>query len=147
MPFAVKSEVLLSIGENKDPKGWLTRVTSKGSTSRLYYTRHRVFIGPFRSPNFHRTFVTFVYGLTLICTCICKFQRAIPIYSLKYTGNRPIANMATISPKRGFSVATIAKGWSLVYMLMRVRYLVVFFTLETIKKLSRRSQRRFNVLK
>ena len=61
--------------------------------------------------------------------------------------NRPIANMATISPKRGFSVATVAKGWSLVYMLMRVRYLVVFFTLETIKKLSRRSQRRFNVLK
>ena len=42
--------------------------------------------------------------------------------------------MATISPKRGFSVATVAKGWSLVYMLMRVRYLVVFFTLETIKK-------------
>ena len=50
--------------------------------------------------------------------------------------HRPIANMATISPKRGFSVATVAKGWSLVYMLMRVRYLVVFFTLETIKKLS-----------
>ena len=47
--------------------------------------------------------------------------------------NRPIANMATISPKRGFSVATVGKGWSLVYMLMRVRYLVVFFTLETIK--------------
>ena len=42
--------------------------------------------------------------------------------------------MATISPKRGFSVATVAKGWSVVYMLMRVRYLVVFFTLETIKK-------------
>ena len=40
---------------------------------------------------------------------------------------RPIANMATISPKRGFSVATVAKGCSLVYMLMRVRYLVVFF--------------------
>ena len=40
--------------------------------------------------------------------------------------NRPIANMATISPKRGFSVATVAKGWSLVYMLMRVCYLVVF---------------------
>ena len=60
---------------------------------------------------------------------------------------RPIANMATISPKRGFSVATVAKGWSLVYMLMRVRYLVGFFTLETIKKLSRRNQRRFNVLK
>ena len=32
--------------------------------------------------------------------------------------NRPIANMATISPKRGFSVATVAKGRSLVYMLM-----------------------------
>ena len=65
----------------------------------------------------------------------------------KLTGtDRPIANMATISPKRGFSVATVAKGWSLVYMLMRVRYLVVFFTLGTIKKLSR-SQRRFNVLK
>ena len=47
--------------------------------------------------------------------------------------NRPIANMATISPKRGFSVATVAKGCSLVYMLMQVRYLVVFFTLETIK--------------
>ena len=47
--------------------------------------------------------------------------------------NRPIANMAMISPKRGFSVATVAKGWSLVYMLMQVRYLVVFFTLETIK--------------
>ena len=47
--------------------------------------------------------------------------------------NRPIANMATISPKRGFSVATVAKGWLLVYMLMRVRYLVLFFTLETIK--------------
>ena len=61
--------------------------------------------------------------------------------------NRPIANMATISPKRGFSVATVAKGWSPIYMLMRVRYLVVFFTLETIKKLSRRSQRQFNVLK
>ena len=41
--------------------------------------------------------------------------------------------MVTISPKRGFLVATIAKGWSLVYMLMQVRYLVVFFTLETIK--------------
>ena len=27
--------------------------------------------------------------------------------------NRPIANMATISPKRGFSVATVAKGWLL----------------------------------
>ena len=67
--------------------------------------------------------------------------------SLQKSCNRPIANMATISPKRGFSVATVAKGWSLVYMLMRVRYLVVFFTLETIKKLSRRSQRRFNVLK
>ena len=38
--------------------------------------------------------------------------------------NRPIANMATITPKRGFSVATVAKGWSLVYMLMRVCYLV-----------------------
>ena len=25
--------------------------------------------------------------------------------------NRPIANMATISPKRGFSVATVAKVW------------------------------------
>ena len=34
--------------------------------------------------------------------------------------------MATISPKQGFSVGTVAKGWSLVYMLMRVRYLVVF---------------------
>ena len=39
--------------------------------------------------------------------------------------------MATISLKRGFSVATVAKGWSLAYMLMRVRYFVVFFTLET----------------
>ena len=25
--------------------------------------------------------------------------------------NRPIANMATISPKRGFSVATVARVW------------------------------------
>ena len=25
--------------------------------------------------------------------------------------NTPIANMATISPKRGFSVVTVAKGW------------------------------------
>ena len=25
--------------------------------------------------------------------------------------NRPIANMATISPERGFSVATVARGW------------------------------------
>ena len=25
--------------------------------------------------------------------------------------NRPIANMAMISPKRGFSVATVARGW------------------------------------
>ena len=25
--------------------------------------------------------------------------------------NRPIANMATISPKRGFSVATVARDW------------------------------------
>ena len=25
--------------------------------------------------------------------------------------NRPIANMATISPKQGFSVATVARGW------------------------------------
>ena len=41
--------------------------------------------------------------------------------------------MATISSKRGFLVATVAKGWSLVYMLMRVRYHVVFFTLETIE--------------
>ena len=41
--------------------------------------------------------------------------------------------MATISSKRGFSVATVAKGWSLVYMLMRVRYHVLFFTLETIE--------------
>ena len=41
--------------------------------------------------------------------------------------------MATISPKQGFSVATVARGWSLVYMLMRIRYLIVFFTLETIK--------------
>ena len=70
-----------------------------------------------------------------------------PKFSVKWVSHRPIANMATMSPKQGFSVATVAKGWSLVYMLMRVRYLVVFFTLETIKKLSRRSQRRFNVLK
>ena len=41
--------------------------------------------------------------------------------------------MATTSPKRGFSVATVAKGWSLVYMLIRVRYPVVLFTLETTK--------------
>ena len=35
--------------------------------------------------------------------------------------------------KARLSVATVAKGWSLVYMLMRVRYHVVFFTLETIE--------------
>ena len=28
-----------------------------------------------------------------------------------YTGNRPIVNMATISPKKGFSVATVDRGW------------------------------------
>ena len=69
------------------------------------------------------------------------------LFGVHFESDRPIANMATIPPKRGFSVATVAKGWSLAYMLMRVRYLFVFFTLETIKKLSRRSQRRFNVLK
>ena len=40
-----------------------------------------------------------------------------------FSSDRPIANMATISPKRGFSVATVAKGRSLIYVLMRVRYL------------------------
>ena len=29
--------------------------------------------------------------------------------------NTPIANMATISPKRGFSVVTVAKGWSALF--------------------------------
>ena len=29
----------------------------------------------------------------------------------KNESNTPIANMATISPKRGFSVVTVAKGW------------------------------------
>ena len=48
------------------------------------------------------------------------------LYLYSLLSNRPIANMATISPKQGFSVGTVAKGWSLVYMLMRVRYLVVF---------------------
>ena len=43
----------------------------------------------------------------------------------KVIDNKPTANMATISPKRGFSVATVAKGWSLVYMLMRVREVIV----------------------
>ena len=62
--------------------------------------------------------------------------------------HRPIANMAAIPPKRGFSVATVAKGWSLVYMLMRIRYLVFFFFFHAgNKKLSRRSQRQFNLLK
>jgi len=28
----------------------------------------------------------------------------------KKTGDTPIANMATMAPKRGFSVATVAKG-------------------------------------
>ena len=36
----------------------------------------------------------------------------LPVTPLGYL-NRPIANMATISPKRGFSVATVAKGWLL----------------------------------
>ena len=48
------------------------------------------------------------------------------IFDQKFKDNRPIANMGMISPKRRFSVATVANGWSLVYMLMRVRYLVVF---------------------
>ena len=29
--------------------------------------------------------------------------------------NRPVVNMATISPKRGFSVATVAREWSPVF--------------------------------
>lgn len=29
--------------------------------------------------------------------------------------NTPIANMATIIPKRGFSVVTVAKGWSALF--------------------------------
>ena len=56
---------------------------------------------------------------------ICHFIAAqvhVTYFTPKSRDNRPIANMATISPKRGFSVATVAKGWSLVYMLMRVRY-------------------------
>ena len=32
-------------------------------------------------------------------------------FYLEFALNRPIANMATISPKRGFSVATVARGW------------------------------------
>ena len=32
-------------------------------------------------------------------------------YFLPKRLHRPIANMATISPKRGFSVATVARGW------------------------------------
>ena len=56
------------------------------------------------------------------CVTVCDSVKELSIPS----HYRPIANMATISPKRGFSVATVAKGWSLVYMLMRVRYLVVF---------------------
>ena len=47
--------------------------------------------------------------------------------------------MATISPKRGFSVATVAKGWSLVYMLMRVRYLVVFHSGSNKKTFKKKS--------
>ena len=43
--------------------------------------------------------------------------------------------MATISPNRGFSVAAVAKGWSLyVYMLMQVRSLVFFFHSRNQKK-------------
>ena len=34
-----------------------------------------------------------------------------PAFLWKEEANRPIANMATISPKRGFSVATVARGW------------------------------------
>ena len=46
--------------------------------------------------------------------------------------------MATISPKRGFLVTTVAKGWSLVYMLIQARYLVVFslWKQKTFKKKS-----------
>ena len=32
-------------------------------------------------------------------------------YYSKFISNRPIANMATISPKRDFSVATVARVW------------------------------------
>ena len=35
---------------------------------------------------------------------ILKFNKQIHVHT-------PIANMATISPKRGFSVVTVAKGW------------------------------------
>ena len=47
--------------------------------------------------------------------------------------------MATISPRRGFSVATVAKGWLLVYMLMPVRYLAVFHSGNNKKSFKKKS--------
>lgn len=42
-----------------------------------------------------------------------------PIFSL------PIANMATITPKRGFSVATVAKGWSSLFVVCKTSRIVL----------------------
>ena len=36
----------------------------------------------------------------------CRIQEA---------SNTPIANMATITPKRGFSVVTVVKGWQALF--------------------------------
>ena len=48
--------------------------------------------------------------------------------------DRAIGNMAMISEKRGFSVATVAKGWLLVYIIANASPLsCCFFTLETLK--------------
>ena len=74
-----------------------------------------------------------VRTLTFICLPSAEKRRFLDKICVSTSGSfhfyRPIANMATISPKRGFSVATVAKGWSLVQMIMQVRYYLVVFSL------------------
>ena len=41
----------------------------------------------------------------------CDATKAVGLTLSILVWNRPIANMATISPERGFSVATVARGW------------------------------------
>ena len=57
--------------------------------------------------------ITALFRITL--TRMIRTVSSLIMTWLRGSKHRPIANMATISPNRGFSVATVARGWLLVF--------------------------------
>ena len=69
---------------------------------------------------------------------MCYVFMNVRMYACIVSISRPIANMATISLKRAFSVATVAKGGRL-FICQGESVILLFFHSGNNKKLSRRS--------